>query len=83
MSWLGDKCIYPSPEVKGANGQVEWTQEGGLTLFQYTVIQLAAQAMGHFAGRYEDEGFADLVVTQARALIERMETEEADIRGEE
>lgn len=79
MNWIGNKLVYPSPETKNAEGQVEWTQEGGLTLFQYTVVQLCKGMMPGMVGRYEEDSLADLAIKQAVALLDKMEEAEEKI----
>lgn len=71
--WLGNKQVYPSPELKNGSGETEFTMEEGISLFQYTCIELLKGAMGPMAGRYDEEGMANLAIAQAVVLIKRME----------
>jgi hypothetical protein len=55
-----------------------WTQEGGLTLFQHTTIELCKGLMPHFGNMIEEDDISDMAVKQARSLIRAMADAEAD-----
>lgn len=81
--WLGNKQVYPSPELKNERtGEVEYTAEEGLSFFQYTCIQLAKGLMPKMAGVVEERGLAEMVTHQAVHLILAIEDAQERIHGD-